>query len=134
MKSPIVGIDFGTTNSSVAVVRDGKPHLLADARGKTIHPSIVSFVPNGEILVGYPGKARGPIDPRNTIFSAKRILGRRFFASVVQTMRRQCAHTIIEGEDGRPVYEVRARPEALSDKGRPAHPRTSRARSFMKIT
>ena len=72
----VVGIDLGTTNTVVACVRSGKVHVLADEHGLRLLPSVVSFHPNGEVLVGPAAKARRGIDPRNTVYSHKRLIGR----------------------------------------------------------
>jgi len=71
-----VGIDLGTTNSLVATVRNGVPVVLADEQGRPLLPSIVRYLGPGRIDVGYPAQARQSDDPRNTIVSAKRYMGR----------------------------------------------------------
>ena len=72
----IVGIDLGTTNSLVAYLDDaGVPRVVTDASGRAIVPSVVSFTPEGEVLVGDLARARAPIEPATTIQSAKRFMG-----------------------------------------------------------
>jgi molecular chaperone HscA len=71
-----VGIDLGTTNSLVATVRSGSPTVLADALGRPLLPSIVRYTGEGKVEVGYPAQARQATDPRNTIVSVKRFMGR----------------------------------------------------------
>ena len=72
----IVGIDLGTTNSLVAYLGDdGVPRVVTDANGRAIVPSVVSFTPEGEVLVGDAARARAPIEPATTIQSAKRFMG-----------------------------------------------------------
>ncbi|MEO8718598.1 MAG: Hsp70 family protein, partial [Burkholderiales bacterium] len=71
-----VGIDLGTTNSLVATVRSGTAVVLPDAQGRPLMPSIVRYVRDGRIEVGYAAAARQSEDPRNTIVSAKRYMGR----------------------------------------------------------
>jgi len=71
-----VGIDLGTTNSLVATVRSGAATVLADEQGRALLPSIVRYHPDGRTEVGYPAQARQSDDPRNTIVSVKRLMGR----------------------------------------------------------
>ena len=71
-----IGIDLGTTNSLVATVRSGVPVVLADANGRTLLPSIVRYVDSRKIEVGYAAQARQADDPKNTIVSVKRFMGR----------------------------------------------------------
>jgi molecular chaperone HscA len=71
-----IGIDLGTTNSLVATVRSGTATVLADSYGRPLLPSIVRYFPDGRVDVGYPAQARQADDPRNTIVSVKRYMGR----------------------------------------------------------
>ncbi|MCA9677941.1 MAG: Hsp70 family protein, partial [Myxococcales bacterium] len=67
MNDPILGIDLGTSNTVVAVCgEDGQPRVLPDDNGYKIQPSVVSFHPNGSVIVGAEAKQRRIIDPRNT--------------------------------------------------------------------
>ncbi|MGA8006544.1 MAG: Fe-S protein assembly chaperone HscA, partial [Burkholderiales bacterium] len=71
-----VGIDLGTTNSLVATVRNGVPGTLPDQQGRVLLPSIVRYLPDGRVEVGYPAQARQSEDAKNTIVSVKRYMGR----------------------------------------------------------
>lgn len=71
-----VGIDLGTTNSLVATVRNGVPQCLQDEDGKLLLPSVVHYLPDGQIVVGRKAQATQVTDPRNTIVSVKRFMGR----------------------------------------------------------
>jgi molecular chaperone HscA len=71
-----VGIDLGTTNSLVATVRSGSPVVLSDAQGRALLPSVVRYRPDGRIEVGHSAHARQAEDPRNTVVSVKRYMGR----------------------------------------------------------
>ena len=73
--SRIVGIDLGTTNSEIAVVKDGQPFVIPDEKGSRILPSFVGISPNGELLVGQPAKNQYIIEPENTVKSIKRKMG-----------------------------------------------------------
>src|SRR5690606_717540 len=71
-----VGIDLGTTNSLVATVRSGMSTVLQDEKGRSLLPSVVRYLPDGNIETGYQAQAQQSADPRNTIVSAKRFMGR----------------------------------------------------------
>ncbi|MBL8763261.1 MAG: molecular chaperone DnaK [Phycisphaerae bacterium] len=75
--SKIIGIDLGTTNSCVAIMEAGQPKVLINSSGSRITPSVVGFTDKGERLVGQPAKHQQVTNPRNTIFSIKRFMGRR---------------------------------------------------------
>ncbi len=72
-----IGIDLGTTNSVVAIMEGGQPKVLINASGNRVTPSIVAFTEKGERLVGQPAKHQQVTNPKNTIFSIKRFMGRR---------------------------------------------------------
>jgi molecular chaperone DnaK len=76
--SKIIGIDLGTTNSVVAVLENGEPVVIASAEGSRTVPSIVAFNKNKERIVGQPAKRQAVINPENTIFSVKRLMGRNY--------------------------------------------------------
>jgi molecular chaperone DnaK len=92
-----VGIDLGTTNTVVGVVRDGRAVTLADEGGRRLIPSVVSFHPTGKVLVGEQAKERRIIDPQNTIYSVKRLIGRTWDMEEVQRARRALPFELIEG-------------------------------------
>jgi molecular chaperone HscA len=71
-----IGIDLGTTNSLVATVRNSIPEVLTDEEGRALLPSIVRYLPNGHAHIGYKAQAAQTIDPKNTIVSVKRFMGR----------------------------------------------------------
>ena len=77
-KSKIIGIDLGTTNSVVSIVEAGEPKVIINEEGSRITPSVVAFSKDGEILVGNPAKRQAVVNPENTIYSVKRLIGRRF--------------------------------------------------------
>lgn len=76
--SKIIGIDLGTTNSVVAVLENGEPVVITNAEGNRTTPSIVSFNKNKERLVGQPAKRQAVVNPENTIFSIKRLMGHKY--------------------------------------------------------
>ncbi len=75
--SKIIGIDLGTTNSCVAIMEGGQPKVLINAQGARTTPSVVAFTEKGERLVGQPAKHQQVTNPKNTIYSIKRFMGRR---------------------------------------------------------
>ena len=72
----IIGIDLGTSNSCVAVFEGGEPVVIANSEGKRTTPSVVGFTDNGEIKVGEPAKRQAVTNPKNTVYSIKRVIGR----------------------------------------------------------
>jgi molecular chaperone DnaK len=108
-KDPIVGIDLGTSNSVVAAVaKDGHPVVLPDDQNQKIIPSVVAFHPNGEVIVGRAAKQRRIIDPRNTVYSTKRIIGRRWSAPEVAASAKRSAFQMVEGPNEVPHVKTRA--------------------------
>ena len=75
--SKIIGIDLGTTNSVVAVMEGGTAKVLINSGGSRLTPSVVGFTDKGERLIGYPAKHQQVTNPKNTVFSIKRFMGRR---------------------------------------------------------
>ena len=79
MASKIIGIDLGTTNSCVAIVEGGEPKVIINEEGTRTTPSVVAFLKDGdEVLVGGPAKRQAVANPENTVYSTKRLMGRRF--------------------------------------------------------
>jgi molecular chaperone DnaK len=105
---PVIGIDLGTTNSVAARCDDtGAPVVLADDKGGKIHPSVVSFHPNGSVVVGLEAKQRRIIDPRNTVYSAKRLIGRPFRSREIHAAMQRMPYLIKEGANQQPVIVTR---------------------------
>ena len=107
-----VGIDLGTTNSCVAVVQAQRARVVEDASGKRIQPSVISFHPSGAILAGQQAKERLVVDPKNTIYSFKRLLGREVSSAEMKSVTEEFPYSVVEGPDGIPV--IRARGQELS--------------------
>src|SRR5262245_64018227 len=74
----IIGIDLGTTNSVVAIMEGKEPKVIVNEEGDRITPSVVAWDDQGEVLVGQIAKRQAITNPENTVFSAKRFIGRRF--------------------------------------------------------
>ena len=95
--SKIIGIDLGTTNSVVAVMEAGEPKVLINAQGNRTTPSIVAFTDKGERLVGQPAKHQQVTNPKNTIFSIKRFMGRRH--NEVQSEEKMVPYEVVGGSE-----------------------------------
>src|SRR5215216_6867920 len=83
----VIGIDLGTTNSCVAVMEGGEPQVIPNAEGGRTTPSIVAVSKTGERLVGTVAKRQAVTNPENTIFSVKRLMGRKFEDAEVQHLK-----------------------------------------------
>ncbi|KKT82179.1 MAG: molecular chaperone DnaK [Candidatus Yanofskybacteria bacterium RIFCSPHIGHO2_02_FULL_44_12b] len=98
--SKILGIDLGTTNSAMAVVEIGQPRILENKEGVRTTPSVVAVGKNGERYVGVTAKRQAVTNPANTIFSVKRLIGRRFGDAEVQRDKKLLPYEIKEGAHG----------------------------------
>jgi len=96
----IVGIDLGTTLSEVAVIENGEPKVLENREGSKLTPSVVAVTKNGERLVGVLAKRQQITNPQNTIYSVKRLIGRRYTDAEVQKDKKLLAYEIRERSDG----------------------------------
>ena len=97
--SKIIGIDLGTTNSCVSVIENNIPKVIENAEGARTTPSIVAYTPN-EILVGATAKRQSVTNPTNTIYAAKRLIGRKFKEEAVQKDIDLMPYKIIEADNG----------------------------------
>ncbi len=96
----VLGIDLGTTNSCMAIVEGGKPKVIPNAEGANTTPSVVAFTDKGEILVGQAAKRQAITNPKRTIFSVKRLIGRRYNSKEVQEAKKRLPYEIVEGPNG----------------------------------
>ena len=97
--SKVIGIDLGTTNSCVAVIENGIPKVIENSEGARTTPSIVAYA-NDEILVGASAKRQAVTNPKNTIYAAKRLIGRKFKEEAVQKDINLMPYTIVENDNG----------------------------------
>ena len=109
MSKIAVGIDLGTSNTVVSVVHGNKAHVIPDREGRKIHPSVVSIHPKGDILVGQEALRRRVIDPVNTVYSVKRLIGRQFRHEAVQAAIRKAPYKIEEGDNQQPMIFSRGK-------------------------
>src|ERR1700731_820318 len=110
-----VGIDLGTTNSVIAVSEGGKPTVIPNAEGSRTTPSVVAFTSQGERVVGQLAKRQAILNPKGTIYSAKRFIGRRF--DEVQNEVETVTYDVVPGPDGMVRFKVRDKlvsPEEVS--------------------
>jgi len=96
--SKILGIDLGTTNSVVAVMEGGDPTVIPTAEGSRLCPSVVAFTKGGERLVGQTAKRQAVVNPDNTLYSIKRLIGRRYAETDIE--RDMLSYDIVEGSSG----------------------------------
>src|SRR3989475_573806 len=96
----VIGIDLGTTNSAVAYMEGGEPTIIPNAEGGRITPSVVAFTKNGERLVGQVAKRQAITNPDNTIYSVKRLMGRRFTDPEVQRTMKMVSYKIEPAPNG----------------------------------
>src|SRR5215475_11307165 len=111
----VVGIDLGTTNTVVASVRGGRVHVLADEQGRRLLPSVVSFHPSGDVLVGHAAKERRVVDAKNTIASVKRFIGRSWNSEELKRARQRFSFELREGTGQGPIVVSRGREYTLPE-------------------
>jgi molecular chaperone DnaK len=99
----ILGIDLGTTNSAMAVMEAGQAKVIPNAEGTNTTPSVVAPTSS---LVGIPAKRQQVVNPKNTIYSVKRLMGRKFSDSEIQELQKTLPYTIVEGKNGMAEVEV----------------------------
>ena len=102
--SRILGIDLGTTNSCMAIMEGGEPVVIPNAEGARTTPSVVAFTKSGERVVGQAAKRQAVTNPRNTIFSAKRFIGRKF--TEVKEEAKHMPFKVVEGKNADAYIEV----------------------------
>ncbi|MGN6794280.1 MAG: molecular chaperone DnaK [Streptosporangiaceae bacterium] len=110
-----VGIDLGTTNSVIAATEAGKPTVIPNAEGSRTTPSVVAFTPQGERLVGQLARRQAILNPKGTIYSAKRFIGRRY--DEVTSEQNAVSFDVVPGPDGAARFEVNGKqyaPEEIS--------------------
>ena len=100
----ILGIDLGTTNSAMAVLEGGKPTIIVNAEGDRTTPSVVGFRPDGDRIVGKAAKNQAVTNPKNTVFSIKRFMGRRY--DEVGSELKTVPYTVKSGTGSRAVVEI----------------------------
>ena len=105
----VIGIDLGTTNSCVAVMEGGEPVVITNSEGSRTTPSVVAITESGERLVGQIAKRQSITNPENTIFSIKRLMGRKFDSSEVAEAMKHLPYKIVKAANGDAHVEVRGK-------------------------
>ena len=100
----IIGIDLGTTNSCVAVMEGNQPTVIINNEGQRTTPSVVAFTEGGERKVGSPAKRQAITNPKNTVFSIKRFMGRKY--SECTSELKTVPYEVKEGQGGRAVVDI----------------------------
>src|SRR5438477_4362211 len=100
----ILGIDLGTTNSCMAVMEGGEPLVLENSEGRRITPSVVAFTKTGERVIGDAAKRQAVTNARNTVYSIKRFMGRKF--DEVQEEIKRVPYKVVSGTNGDAYVEV----------------------------
>lgn len=114
--SKILGIDLGTTNSCMAVLEGGAPKVIHNAEGANTTPSVVALDKN---LVGLPAKRQQVVNPKDTVYSVKRLMGKRFNDPDVQSSLKNLPYAVKEGANGLAVVEIEGKtytPQEVSAK------------------
>jgi molecular chaperone DnaK len=104
--NPVIGIDLGTTNSCVAVMVDGQPHVVPNAGGYKTTPSMFAVTQAGKRLVGHLAKRQAITNAKNTVFASKRLIGRRFDSVEVQRCIELSPYSIVRGPNDDPRIEI----------------------------
>ena len=105
----VIGIDLGTTNSCVAIMSGGDPVVIANAEGSRTTPSVVGITDKNERLVGQIAKRQAITNPENTIFSVKRLMGRKFRSKEVQEALKRLPYKVVEADNGDAHVELRGK-------------------------
>jgi len=100
VKGQVIGIDLGTTNSAVAVMEGKTPRIIENAEGTRTTPSVVGFTKEGERLVGVAAKRQAVVNPENTLFATKRLIGRKFTDAEVQRDIKEVPYKIVQHTNG----------------------------------
>ncbi|MCP3061705.1 TIGR02266 family protein [Myxococcus sp. K38C18041901] len=96
----VIGIDLGTTNSCAAYVRNGKPGVLNSREGHNTVPSIIAVNTRGKLVVGHPAKGQMLTNPRQTVYGAKRLVGRAYDSTIVENIKDKFHYEITAGANG----------------------------------
>jgi len=105
----VIGIDLGTTNSCVAIMSGGDPVVIANAEGSRTTPSVVAVTDKGERLIGQIAKRQAITNPENTIYSIKRLMGRKFNSRQVQEAIKRLPYKVVEASNGDAHVEIRGK-------------------------
>jgi len=105
----VIGIDLGTTNSCVAIMEHGEPVVIPNSEGSRTTPSVVAITESGERLVGQIAKRQAITNPDNTIFSIKRLVGRKYDSTEVTEAKKHLPYKIVKAANGDAHVEIRGK-------------------------
>src|SRR6058998_1734666 len=105
----VIGIDLGTTNSCVAIMSGGDPVVIANAEGNRTTPSVVGFTEKGERLVGQIAKRQAITNPDNTVYSIKRLIGRKYDSKEVREALKRLPYKVVSAPNGDAHVEIRGK-------------------------
>ncbi|KAF9915001.1 Stress-70 protein, mitochondrial [Lobosporangium transversale] len=109
VQGPVIGIDLGTTNSCVSVMEGKNPRVIENAEGARTTPSVVAFTKDNEMVVGQPAKRQAVVNPENTIYAVKRLIGRRYDDQAVQHDIKTVPYKIVKADNGDAWVEARGK-------------------------
>ncbi len=105
----VIGIDLGTTNSVVSIMEGGEPVVIPNQEGARITPSVVAFTDKGEVLVGQVAKRQAITNPENTVYSVKRLIGRKFDSDEVAHAAKRLPYKVVKSANGDAHVEIRGK-------------------------
>ncbi|KAI0218950.1 hypothetical protein L0F63_003073 [Massospora cicadina] len=117
VRGAVIGIDLGTTNSCVSVMEGKTPRVIENSEGGRTTPSVVAFTKENELLVGLPAKRQAVVNPENTFFATKRLIGRKFSDSEVKNDVNAVPFKIVEHTNGDAWVEARGKKYSPSQIG-----------------
>ncbi|KAK3390454.1 heat shock protein 70 family [Podospora didyma] len=117
VKGSVIGIDLGTTNSAVAIMEGKVPKIIENSEGARTTPSVVAFAEDGERLVGVAAKRQAVVNPENTLFATKRLIGRKFTDAEVQRDIKEVPYKIVQHTNGDAWVEARGQKYSPSQIG-----------------
>jgi len=115
MSDYVVGIDLGTTNTVVAIVEDGVPTVVPNKGGYKTTPSVVAISESGKRLVGHIAKRQSVTNAQNTVYAAKRLIGRKWDSPAARAVQQSCPYTMVEGPHGDVRIELRSHVYAIPE-------------------
>ncbi|MGA9525100.1 MAG: Hsp70 family protein, partial [Myxococcaceae bacterium] len=103
---PVIGIDLGTSNSCVALIKNDRPMILSSKEGYNTLPSVISLTNQGKLLLAHRGKSQLILNPSQTIYGAKRLVGRAYDSAVVRQVRERFHYQVVPDQNGRAAVQL----------------------------
>jgi molecular chaperone DnaK len=108
----VIGIDLGTTNSCVSIVMGGDPEVIPNSEGNRTTPSVVAITDKGDRLVGQVAKRQSITNPTNTVYSIKRLMGRKFDSDVVRDASKRLPYKVVKSDNNDAHVEIQGKPSS----------------------